>query len=49
MLVFTVNIISAKIFLASRPFNKNAFAVSYLAQLSLPIDAKNIFAVWVCG
>ena len=26
---------------------KNAFAVSYLAQLLLPIDAKTIFTAWV--
>jgi len=26
---------------------KNAFAVSYLAQFLGPIDAKNIFALWV--
>ena len=26
---------------------KNAFAVSYLAQFLLTIDAKNIVAVWV--
>jgi len=37
----------ARIFLRHDNSLKNAFAVSYLAQFLLTIDAKNIFAVCV--
>ena len=48
-MIFSVHTISAKAILASCPFNKNVFAISYLAQFSGPIDAENVFGVWVCN
>jgi len=36
-MIFSVNTISAKLFLASCPLKINAFAVSYLAQFLRPI------------